>query len=60
MKKLKRNSREGVIAGVCEGIGEYFLIDPIIIRLLFVAFALGGAGILSYIIAWVFIPNKSY
>ena len=60
MKKLKRNSREGIIAGVCEGIGEYFLIDPIIIRLLFVALALAGGGILSYIIAWVFIPNKSY
>ena len=40
MKKLKRNSREGIIAGVCEGLGEYFNIDPIIIRLLFFAFAL--------------------
>ena len=39
MKKLKRNSREGIIAGVCEGIGEYFKINPIIVRLLFFAFA---------------------
>ena len=30
MKKLKRNSREGIIAGVCEGIGEYFKIDPVV------------------------------
>ena len=61
MKKLKRNSREGIIAGVCEGIGEYFKIDPIIIRLLFFAFALSaGGGIFTYIIAWMFIPNKNY
>jgi len=61
MKKLKRNSKEGIIAGVCEGIGEYFEIDPIIIRLLFFTFALSaGGGIITYIIAWVFIPNKNY
>ena len=61
MKKLKRNSREGIIAGVCEGLGEYFNIDPIIIRLLFFAFALSaGGGIITYIIAWTLIPNKNY
>ena len=61
MKKLKRNSKAGIIAGVCEGIGEYFEMDPIIIRLLFFAFALSaGSGIITYVIAWTFIPNKNY
>ena len=35
MKKLYRNKTEYKIAGVCSGIGDYFKIDPIIIRLLF-------------------------
>ena len=61
MKKLKRNSREGIIAEVCEGLGEYFNIDAVMTGLLFFAFALSaGGGIITYIIAWTFIPNKNY
>tara|TARA_B100000029_G_scaffold497038_1_gene564142 strand:+ start:662 stop:844 length:183 start_codon:yes stop_codon:yes gene_type:complete len=59
MKKLKRDSFNGILGGVCEGLGEYFSIDPIIFRLIFIAsfFMLGG-GILTYIIAWVIIPDR--
>ena len=48
-----------MIGGVCEGVGEYFEIDPVLVRLLFVAlcFAL-GSGIITYVIAWVIIPDK--
>lgn len=48
-----------MIAGVCEGMGDYFEIDPVIVRLLFVlaSFAIGG-GILIYIIAWIIVPPK--
>ena len=35
MKKLYRNETDGKIAGICSGIGDYFEIDPVIIRLLF-------------------------
>jgi phage shock protein PspC (stress-responsive transcriptional regulator) len=48
-----------MLGGVCGGIGEYFDIDPTIIRLVAVAFALtAGAGVLAYIIAWIIIPDQ--
>lgn len=48
------------IAGVCGGIGEYFGIDPTVIRLLWVlTIFLDGIGILAYIIAWIIMPRRS-
>ncbi len=59
VKRLYRSRREKVIGGVCGGIAEYFKIDPIIIRLIFLLlFFAQGAGILAYIIAWIIIPEK--
>lgn len=57
-KKLYRSSTNCMLAGVCGGIGEYFNIDPTLIRLAWVLFsALGGSGILAYIIAAIIIPK---
>jgi phage shock protein PspC (stress-responsive transcriptional regulator) len=48
-----------VIAGVAGGLGEYFKIDPVIIRLLLVVLGFaGGNGVLLYVIAWVLIPER--
>jgi phage shock protein C len=56
-KKLYRSEEQRVIAGVCGGIGEYFDIDPTLVRLLAVALVLaGGSGVLGYILAWIIIP----
>lgn len=58
MEKLYRSKTDRKIAGVCGGIGEYFNIDPVIIRLIFVAVCLaGGSGILAYIICAIVIPE---
>lgn len=58
-KKLFRVKEGRVFGGVCSGIGEYFDIDPVIIRLLFALFFLcTGVGLLAYIIFWIVIPNK--
>lgn len=58
-KRLYRSKKSKIIAGVCAGIGEYFEVDPVLIRLLWVIFVLmGGAGILAYIIAWIIIPEE--
>ena len=44
MKRLHRNKKDGKIAGICSGIGDYFDIDPVIVRLLFLlALFLGEA-----------------
>ena len=58
-KRLYRSKSNKIIAGVCGGIGEYFGVDPVLIRLLWVIFTLmGGAGVLAYIIAWIIIPEE--
>ena len=50
-KKLYKSNTNKVIDGVCGGIGEYFNIDPTLVRLAWVVFcALGGSGLLAYII----------
>lgn len=64
MKNLTRSKTDKIIAGVCGGLGEYFSIDPVIIRLIFVVITLlGGAGVLAYIVMWIIVPEagqKSY
>jgi phage shock protein C len=58
-KRLYRSRNERMLAGVCGGIGEYFDIDPTVIRILFVLFALViGGGILLYIILLIIMPLK--
>ncbi len=60
-KKLYRSVTDKMLAGVCGGLAEYFSIDPVIVRLIFVlAVIFGGSGILAYIILWIIIPQKPY
>ena len=58
MKKLYRNKKEAKIAGICSGLGNYFEIDPTIIRLIFLFGLFVGGGLLVYLIAWFIIPIK--
>ena len=47
------------IAGVCGGLGEYFNIDPVILRIAFiVALLMAGGGGLLYLIMWPVVPEK--
>jgi phage shock protein C len=48
-KKLRRLSSDKMVAGVCAGLAEYFNVDPVLVRLVFVLLALaGGPGLLPY------------
>lgn len=59
MDKLYRSKKNKIIAGVCGGIGEFFNVDPTLIRLLWLFISiLGGSGVLAYIIAWIIIPEE--
>ena len=59
-KRLYRIEQGSKLWGVCGGIAEYFDLDPTLVRLGWVLFvALGGSGILAYIIAALVIPKKS-
>lgn len=58
--KLYRSETNKVLGGVCGGLGNYFNIDPTIIRIVFIAITLlGGSGVLVYIILWLVIPSQS-
>lgn len=58
-KRLYRSGKDKVLGGVCGGIAEYFGVDPVLIRLIWVALILaGGSGVLLYIIAWIVIPRN--
>ncbi|MBO5372255.1 MAG: PspC domain-containing protein [Lachnospiraceae bacterium] len=58
-RRLYKSNTNRVLCGVCGGLGEYFNVDPTIIRLLIVLLVLGaGTGVLAYIIAAVIMPEK--
>jgi phage shock protein PspC (stress-responsive transcriptional regulator) len=60
-KRLYRSRANRVLAGVCSGVGYYFNVDPVIIRLLWVVFSImGGAGVIAYIIAWIIVPEEPF
>ncbi len=56
-KKLWRSRTDKRIAGVCGGLGEYFRMDSVLIRIIFVIFFLaGGAAFIAYVIIWLLVP----
>ena len=58
-KQLCKSSTNKKIAGVCGGIGEYFDIDPTLVRLGFVALSfMFGGGLVVYILAAIIMPDK--
>lgn len=57
-KRLYRSRTNRIICGVCGGVGEYFGVDPTIIRLLPILFACTGSGIVAYFIAAVIMPDQ--
>ncbi len=60
-KQLTRSTSNRMIAGVCAGLGDYFGIDPTIIRLLTIlAFFTGFGGIaLVYLILAIIVPEQT-
>lgn len=57
-KRLYKSKTNRVFFGVCGGLGEYFNIDPTIIRLILVLLICGaGFGLLAYIIAAIIMPE---
>ena len=58
-KKLYKSRDNKKLDGVCAGVGEYFDVDPTLVRLAWVFVTLfAGAGLLAYIIAALVIPRK--
>ena len=62
IKRLYRSNQDKLLGGVCGGLGNYIGIDPVLIRILWVIFAVAsfGTAILVYIIFWIIIPRNPY
>jgi len=58
-KKLYRDKEKGLIGGVATGLGHYFGIDAVWIKILFLVFVFAGfgTGILAYFVLWVVTPE---
>ena len=60
-KRLYRSSDNKIIFGICGGIGEYFNIDPTLIRLVFLMMCcMFGGGFIVYLIAALIMPLRPY
>ena len=60
MRRIYRVEEDKVVDGVCGGIAEYFDIDPVIVRIVFLLSTLfTGVGLFAYIICALAFPEKS-
>ncbi|GAB4577667.1 MAG: hypothetical protein Fur0022_03980 [Anaerolineales bacterium] len=60
-RQMYRSRDRRMIGGICAGLGEYFNIDPTLIRLLFVFLALigfGGAMLIAYLVMLIVVPEE--
>jgi len=55
MKKLMRSSNDKILYGVCAGIADYFGIDPLIVRIIFIFVP---SAVLVYIVLALLLPEK--
>ena len=56
-RKLFRDADDKFLGGVCSGIGHYFNIDVIWVRILFIVLVASGFSPLAYIILWILLPE---
>lgn len=60
MKKLYRSDTNRIFTGLLGGIGEYFVVDPVLVRLLFLALVIFTAivpGVIFYIFGLLIVPQ---
>ena len=57
---LRRSRTKRILVGVCGGLGEFFGINPLWFRLVFILALLPGGvpGILLYLLLWIIIPSE--
>jgi phage shock protein C len=60
-KQLRRPLDDRIVAGVCSGIGRYFEVDPVLIRVAFAVLAAltWGAALLAYPLMWFLMPEQT-
>ena len=59
-KRLFRDENDKVIGGVCSGLANYFGIDVVVVRIIFVVLAISfGFGLVTYLVLWVALPSTA-
>jgi phage shock protein PspC (stress-responsive transcriptional regulator) len=58
-RRLFRNENDKVLGGVCSGLANYFNIDVVVARIVFVVLLFSGVGFLTYIIMWIAVPSSA-
>lgn len=59
-KRLYRDENDKVFGGVCSGLANYFGIDVVVVRIIFVILAISfGFGLIPYLILWVAVPSSA-
>ena len=59
-RKLYRSRNQRMIAGVCGGLADYFIVDATLVRVLFLLLAVfGGTGLVIYLVMWIIVPDIS-
>ena len=58
-RRLYRDPDHRVLGGVCGGLGAYFNMDPVVLRIIFAVLFLitSGAALLAYLILWIAVPK---
>ncbi len=59
-RQLRRSQVDRKLGGVCAGFGEYFGVDPTLVRIAFIVLTVltGGAFILAYVFAFLIMPDQ--
>jgi phage shock protein C len=58
-KRLLRSRNDRIAAGVAGGIAAMFNVDPLLVRIAFLALALfNGIGLIIYLVLWLLVPNE--
>lgn len=53
-----RRGQGHVLVGVCAGIAQHYGFSPLLVRLIFVLFALIGASEIAYLVLWILMPKR--
>lgn len=62
MERLYRSSTQRMIAGICGGLGEYFNIDPTLVRIVYVLVTVATGvllGVALYVVLWLIVPSDA-
>jgi phage shock protein C len=58
-KRLLRSRNDRIVAGVAGGVAAMFNVDPLLVRIVFLALTLfNGLGLIIYLVLWLLVPNE--